>query len=107
MLKRLNQAWKRDRLGVLGVGSALVAAAVWGFPVRYLCDIGLSWSQSFGCVQWPYFEKMLWFAGFWWSENILDVRYVKYEISWFTTERLPAIAAFLVLAVILLLLRRR
>jgi hypothetical protein len=106
MLKRLKQAWKRDRLGVLGVVSAVIALAVWGFPVRYVCYIGLSWTKSFGCEQWPYFEKNLWFAGRWWTENILDIN-MKYEVRWFTTERLPAIGAFLALAVILLLLRRR
>jgi hypothetical protein len=33
MLKRLKQAWKRDRLGVLGVGSAVLAFFVWAAPV--------------------------------------------------------------------------
>lgn len=69
MLKRLKQAWKQDRLGVLGVGSAVVAFVLWALPHQ------------------------------------VSERCCRPEL--FTLERLPAIVAFLVLAVILLLLRRR
>jgi len=63
-VKLLKQAWGRDRLGVLGVGSAVVAFALWAFP------------------------------------------YGSY-LQMFSMARLPAVAAFLALAFILLLLRRR
>jgi hypothetical protein len=74
MLKRFKQAWKRDRLGVLGVSSAVVAFALWAFPFDY-CGAG-----SGICTATQVF---------------------------FTTERLPAIAALLALSFVLLLLRRR
>jgi hypothetical protein len=97
-LKRLKQAWERDRLGVLGVGSALLAFAFWAFPVRGFLNYNLvqtqvlpSFIQSHG-----YFEDI---SGL---EMFEDVR-----LFWFTFERQEAAAAFLALAVILLLLRRR
>lgn len=71
MVKRLKQAWKRDRLGVLGVGSAVVAFVLWA-----------------------------------WRVPVNEARYKDYWI-WFSGDRLPAVGAFLALAVILLLLRRR
>ena len=88
MLKRLEQEWKRDRLGVLGVGSALVAFALWALPVGYYC----TYTSTTGCV-----------AG-----ALVYIRVGEGEgDAFFTPERLPAIGAFLALAVILLLLRRR
>ena len=70
MLKRLQQAWKRDRLGVLGVGSAVLSFLVLALPVR---GGGLVGNRLF----------------------------------WFTTENKEPMAAFLALAFVLLLLRRR
>jgi len=75
MLKRFKQAWKRDLLGVLGVGAAVVAFLFWSLPYDYCAVAG-----SGICTM---------------------------NQEWFTSERLPAIAAFLALAFVLLLLRRR
>jgi hypothetical protein len=63
-----KQAWARDRLAALGVGSAVVAFLLWAWP----------------SVFFPFY-----FSGF------------------FSMERLPAVAAFLAVSFILLLLRRR
>jgi hypothetical protein len=68
-VKLLKQAWGRDRLGVLGVGSAVIAFVLWAFP--------------YGSFTYGSYLQM------------------------FSMTRLPAIAAFLALAFILLLLRRR
>jgi hypothetical protein len=38
MLKRFKQAWKRDRLGVLAIGSAVVAFLMWALPVRGMLE---------------------------------------------------------------------
>lgn len=91
MLKRLKQAWKRDRLGVLGVGSAVLAFLFWIIPVRGV------WA-ALGDEP-PYWDFKWQSAGFFdhWASDWL----------WFSLERLPAIFAFLALAFILLLLRRR
>ncbi len=67
-LSLLKQAWNRDRLAVLGVGSAALAFLLWAWP-----------------YEWGLF----------------------YFYAAFSTERLPAAAAFLALSFILLLLRRR
>ena len=98
MLKRLKQVWKRDQLGVLGVGSAILAFVLWAFPVRGFVNYNLvqtqvlpSFIQSHG-----YFEDI---SGL---EMFEDVR-----LFWFTSERQEAAGAFLALTVILLLLRRR
>jgi len=85
MLKRFKQAWKRDRLGVLGVGAAVVAFAFWAFP-NWECSAGerirYAPGLQFRCIETRFFDA-------------------------FSDERLPFAGAFLALAVILLLLRRR
>jgi hypothetical protein len=91
MLKRLKQAWKRDRLGVLGVGSAAVAFVLWAFPVRFL-DVGTNFIEK------PFWEPLP-------SGLLGDAP--RTSVHWFTDDRLPSIAAFLALAFVLLLLRRR
>jgi hypothetical protein len=74
MFEKLKQAWKRDRLAVLGVGSAVVAFLLWAIPAQ---------NRNGG-------------------SNIID------EQAWaFSDARLEAVAAFLALSFILLLLRRR
>ena len=75
--KMLKQVWGRDRLGVLGVGSALIAFVLWAFPHEA--------SRGHAVFSLPQ----------------------TWRLEMFSTARLPAIAAFLALAFILLLLRRR
>jgi hypothetical protein len=91
MLKRLQQAWKRDRLGVLGVGSAVVAFVLWAFPVRYLVFSTVGYTTV---IEKPFWES-------------LPSSAPMTSVHWFTDDRLPAIGAFLALSFILLLLRRR
>ena len=90
-MKRLKQAWKRDRLGVLGVGAAVGAFVLWAFPKKSLCE-GMS------CR-----EVDFWVIG---QPNLLG-ELPRDSWYWFTDVRLPAIAAVLALSFVLLLLRRR
>jgi hypothetical protein len=85
-LKPLKQAWKRDRLGVLGIGSAIVAFGLWAFPHS-------------DCIS----EVVEFYNG----GNDRFFRCTEYVVEVFSDERLLAAAAFLALAFILLLLRRR
>ena len=78
LLEKLKQAWKRDPLAVLGVGSAVLAFLLWAWP-----------------SPWPSPWAWVWWHGFF------------YFGPWFPTERLPAAAAFLAASIIILLLRRR
>ncbi len=104
LFKKLKHAWARDRLAALGVGSAVVAFLLWAAPLYPGLGVRTLW------------------CGYGESASTIDllVLYLKSqcpEISgpwlvlvsreWFSTERLPAVAAFFALAVILLLLRRR
>ena len=97
VLKRLKQVWKADRLGVLGVGSAIVALMFWASPVQVHCSgvDGSGLMNEFrdgpcvGLVWMDYNTPLI-------PGNAL-----------FTGERLPIAAAFLALAFVLLLLRRR
>ena len=86
-MKRLKQAWKRDRLGVLGVGSAVVAFALWFAPGIVGCFAGV---QSVFRFVLP--EGRL-------GGCVALVAFVPYN--------LPAAATCLALAVILLRLGRR
>jgi hypothetical protein len=69
MLKRFKQAWKRDRLGVLAIGSAVVAFLMWALPVRGMLNYELrqtkvlpDYIQTFG-----YFENIvIWELEFFW-----------------------------------------
>ena len=86
MLNQLKQAWKRDRLGVLGVGSAISALLLWALPIN--CD--------------PYFGDCRldihppWVYGWF----LVSDEYNLYsEVQW--------IAVLFALAIVLLLLRRR
>ena len=74
MVEKLKQAWKRDPLAVLGVGSAAVAFLLWAIPVPRCFQPG----------------------------NVATCS--SYE-RFFSPERLPAVAAFLVLSIILLIAR--
>jgi uncharacterized protein YjbI with pentapeptide repeats len=54
-IQRLKHAWKRDQLGALGVGSAVVAFVLWAFPfkvqlsMRFLTALGLTVALLAGC----------------------------------------------------------
>ena len=103
MLKRLTQAWKRDRLGVMGVGAAAFAFLFWAFPIRWMSTYHLTLKLG-TFVEKPFWEEL--------PRLPNNSQFVPYSIpvtsvEWFTLERLPAVGAFLALAVILLLLRRR
>ena len=90
MLKRLQQAYKRDRLGVLGVSSAGVAVLLIGLPAEIYHSggqIGEIESIHGGTI--PLYAQ---------GHTYLE---------WFSTERLPAASVFGFISVILLLLRRR
>jgi hypothetical protein len=91
MLKRLKQVWKRDRLGVLGVGSAVAAALMIVLPAEiYVMGDQIGETPSFnGSISFPIYGP--------------GYSY----IEWFSTERLPEAAVFGFVSVILLLLRRR
>ena len=91
MLKRLQQAWKRDRLGVLGVGAAVGAFVLWAFPMKFFCEGTYCNEVDFWITR---------------QSNFLG-ELPRYSWYWFTDARLPAIAAFLALSFVLLLLRRR
>jgi hypothetical protein len=118
MLKRFNQAWKRDRLGVLGVGAAVVAFGLWAFPIRVYCGyvIGTLFGVGDGrhnfCDEIPYWETAaingnLRIFPLGSIDGLADGVGGEISTTFFTSERLPAIAAFLAIAFILLLLRRR
>lgn len=91
MIKLLGQIWKRDRLGVLGLGSAIVAVLMIVLPAEiYVSGPQIGETPSFnGSVSFPIYGP-----GYSYSE-------------WFSTERLPTAAVFGFVSVILLLLRRR
>jgi hypothetical protein len=90
MLK-LRKLWERDRLGVLGVGSAVMAFVLWALPLKKG-----GWIDF---VELDFWETL--------EGSNLSGESPRYMLYWFTDARLPAIAAFLALALILLLLRRR
>ena len=101
MLKRLKQAWKRDRLGVLGIASAVVAFLFWAWPVLGSCkplmnNTAIDWGYIDGTALIPGSCYALFNEEFGWATD-----------NYFTLDRLPFAAAFLALAFVLLLLRRR
>ena len=97
-MSRIKQAWKRDRLGVLGVGSAVLAFGLWAFPSygRHWCLRGTDLRE---CAFRPYG----------WDHPAYVFKAEPDFFAWFTLDeaRLPFIGALLALTVILLLLRRR
>ena len=52
MFEKLKQAYKRDRLGVVGVGSATVAAALWVLPFDCASAQQVVVSGAEGCHLW-------------------------------------------------------
>jgi len=91
VIRILGQIWNRDRLGVLGVGAAVVAVLMIVLPAEiYVSGSQIGETPSFnGSVSFPIYGP-----GSSYSE-------------WFSTERLPEAAVFGFVSVILLLLRRR
>ena len=86
-MSRIKQAWKRDRLGVLGVGIVLAGFIVWASPLVFVyCggdpvyfSVGLPIRINLGCANFQVFNP--------WN--------------------FPAFATSLVIGGFLLLLRRR
>lgn len=111
MLKPNWKAWQHDRIGVLGIGSAVVAMLLWAWPAYFYvgsasCYTYPSTPQMLGFTQCRLLDgkqvnsPTVWLDGYF-SDSVLHFD------GWFSAYRVPAIAAILALAVILLLLRRR
>ena len=77
MLNRLKQAWKRDRLGVLGIGLVLAALLVFAAPVRHttfrlptepteLSSYGTSYFHDEPCTrdpgEWKCWDNLVFFS---------------------------------------------
>jgi hypothetical protein len=94
MLKRLKQAWKRDRLGVLGVCCTIVAVALVVFPAD---------------VRWETTRNVIVISAS--DPNLIGDTQQRtesgYSSRWFSTERLPAAGVFAFAGLTMLLLRRR
>ena len=107
-MKRLKQAWKRDRLGVLGVGSAVLALITFALPRQ-----GLTYGFYNFCEGQNNFYSVLrvFVFDFHWGVNCSsgDFFWWGFGEDWLNSweGRLPIIGAFIALALILLLLRRR
>ena len=107
MLNRLKQACKRDRLGVLGVASAVGAFVLWAWPSEAYFGVGYCFD---GASEWvcvfeshPEIRNPTFLIGpNGWSDKI-----VVNLVGWFSADRIPIIGALLALTVVLLLLRRR
>jgi len=56
MFEKLEKAWKRDPLAVLGVGSAVVAFLLWAVPTPVFC-VGTAAGSRWQCGQ-EYFQKI-------------------------------------------------
>jgi hypothetical protein len=116
MLKRLKQAWKRDRLGVLGIGAAIVALVFSVLPVRFIqyelvCEnipaypegisIGTYWARwdwitdkaDWPTQQWDCFHL------YGWPERVT-------RLDWFSGNS-AVVVPFLALALVLLVRRRQ
>jgi hypothetical protein len=133
MLKAFGRVWKRDRLAVLGLCATLVAALLWIFPVR---TYSTYWPYE-NCVavgvkpaicaereewlveDWSFLTGRLEGGGdpslFVPCEEkndpsglgLLCANPDRIEVQWFPSDRLPAVAAFMSVAFVLLLLRRK
>lgn len=100
MLDKLKQAWKRERLAVLGVGAAALAFLLWATPSpsfgislsQYSCENGASGGSAYSLIVVQVIS------------GCLDNRYDKVigAEGWFTLERLPAIVSSLALGALLL-----
>jgi hypothetical protein len=107
MLKRFKQAWKRDRLGVLGVGSAIVSMLLWVTPIN-LKGIG---TETFSCsygIQGSGTATDLFVVTIYDRcspiERVNGIS-LSWAENWFQFDRLPAMLFFLALAGILFLQR--
>ena len=95
-MKRLKQAWTRHRLGVLGVGSALVAFVLWAVPLS-LAGVGLQLS-TVACVGG--YEQVgslsLVLVRIYFGCGPSEFAWASY--GWFQTDRIPAALCFLAIA---------
>jgi len=57
MFEKLKQAYKRDVLGVVGVGSATVAAALWALPLSCWDACTFGGNNSWFLIYSDYVEK--------------------------------------------------
>jgi hypothetical protein len=133
MLKSLRRVWKVERLAVLGLSAVLVAAVAWIFPVRTysyanpyeacvargvapaICALTEEWTVQ----DWSFLTGRL-------ADGRDPALFVpcyeiddpsglglycanpdRIEVRWFPSDRLPAVAAFMSVAFVLLLLRRK
>ena len=116
MLNRLKQAWKRDRLGVLGIGAAVVALVLWSWPLfgQYREDCTYEDKGDLlipiSCKQGEFMQiDLITVHPTWLFRD--DRNFFLFQDGldwvWFPFDRLPVAATVLALAFILLLLRRR
>ena len=101
MIKRLREAWTKDRLGALAVASAVLALSLWVLPVygAYLCDIGLDKLEQIQIGECKFVSEI---DGAWAFEATFNPP----AWNWFTPYRLPFIVTAFAIAIFLLLLRR-
>jgi hypothetical protein len=87
-MNRFKQAIAEDILGVLGIALALIGLIVYAAPIDTYTPCGVA-------------------SAFPTPITIPNDCYGRWQLEWFSTERLPVAGAFGFVAVILLLLRRR
>jgi len=98
---RLSELWERDRLGVLGVCCAILAAALIVLPADVRWERESNWtvvSPSSSPINSNYNSP---------ERGFMIFPDSGYTTKWFTVERLPAASVFAFAALTLLLLRRR
>lgn len=132
-MKSLRRVWKIERLAILGLSAVLVAAVAWIFPVRTFS----SYHPYENCVAVGVkpaicAEREEWIVQDWSfltgrlddgrdpalfvpcneiddpsGLGLLCANPDRIEVRWFPSDRLPAVAAFMSVAFVLLLLRRK
>ena len=113
-MDRLRELWRSDRLGILGVaascvsGILFIAPSTFGYswPLFFQLSLDNRFSVDFGLLV-AGFSVDIYPAG---SNGPIELQMWGFQ-DWFTAweyeQRLPAIIAFTVLALTLLLVRRR
>ena len=113
-MDRLRKLWKRDPLGVLGVaassvsGILFIAPSTFGYswPLFFQLSLDNRFSVDFGLLVVG-ISVDSYSAG---SDSPIELQLWGFQdwfIAWEYEQRLPAIIAFTVLALTLLLVRRR
>jgi hypothetical protein len=100
MLKRLKQAWKRDRLGVLGVGLLLAAPALWAMPFLVVQVPTSGYSEGYDLIVQEFWQALPVSKSLAGTNNALDI-----TLSWFPSERIPTVALLISFAMTLFLVR--